>query len=84
VINDMTLESGVAWTLPIVLDVDVDTAGGVVPGDRVGLITAGETPVVLTLLKSRRFSMHLSVIGMEILRDLTLSIALYLPHTKSL
>ncbi len=45
VINDMTLESGVAWTLPIVLDVDVDTAGGVVPGDRVGLITAGETPV---------------------------------------
>ena len=45
VINDMTLESGVAWTLPIVLDVDVDTAGGVVPGDRVGLISKEETPV---------------------------------------
>jgi sulfate adenylyltransferase len=27
IINDMTLESGVAWTLPIVLDVDVDARG---------------------------------------------------------
>ena len=45
VFNDMTLESGVAWTLPIVLDVDVDTAGGVVPGDRVSLISKEKTPV---------------------------------------
>ena len=33
VINDVTLESGVAWTLPIVLDVGVETAGGR-PGSR--------------------------------------------------
>jgi sulfate adenylyltransferase len=45
VINDMTLESGVAWTLPIVVDVDVDTAAGVVPSDRVDLISKEETTV---------------------------------------
>jgi len=37
VVNDMTLESGEPWTLPIVLDVGTETANEVSPGDRVGL-----------------------------------------------
>jgi len=45
VIKDMTLESRVAWALPIVLDADVDTAGGVFPSDRVSLISNEKTPV---------------------------------------
>lgn len=37
VVNDLTLENGVAWPLPIVLDVDVDTAGDLDPGTRAGV-----------------------------------------------
>lgn len=37
VVHDMTLESGVAWPLPVVLDVDVETANELGPGDRIGL-----------------------------------------------
>lgn len=35
VINDMTLESGEAWTLPIVLDISTEKANEISPGDRV-------------------------------------------------
>jgi sulfate adenylyltransferase len=43
VIEDMTLESGVGWTLPITLDVGAETAERVEPNERLGLVTpAGE------------------------------------------
>jgi len=39
------LQKGVAWTLPILFDRYVETAGGVVLGDGVGLIIMYETPM---------------------------------------
>ncbi|WP_241692883.1 sulfate adenylyltransferase [Haloarcula limicola] len=37
VVNDMTLEGGEPWTLPIVLDVTAQKANEMSPGDRVGI-----------------------------------------------
>lgn len=37
VVNDITLESGVAWPLPVVLDVGAELANEIGPGDRLGL-----------------------------------------------
>lgn len=37
VVNDLSLESGVAWPLPIVLDVSTDCAETIEPGERIGL-----------------------------------------------
>lgn len=45
VINDFTLESGVAWPLPIVLDIGTDLADEIEPGDRIGLRRPDRTPV---------------------------------------
>lgn len=45
VVNDVTLESGVVWPLPITLDVDAGTAGDIGPGDRMGLRGPDGTPV---------------------------------------
>lgn len=44
VVEDMTLETGVAWTLPITLDVGADTAERVGPGERLGLKTPDGDP----------------------------------------
>jgi sulfate adenylyltransferase len=45
VVNDMTLESGAPWTLPIVLDISTDTANAISPGDRVGLTGPDGDPI---------------------------------------
>lgn len=45
VINDMTLESGIGWTLPITLDVSAAMAERVEPGERLGLETSNGDPV---------------------------------------
>jgi len=45
VVNDMALETGVPWTLPIVLDVSSDVANSVGPGDRLGLVSPDGDPV---------------------------------------
>jgi|APHM01.1.fsa_nt_gi ATP sulfurylase (sulfate adenylyltransferase) len=45
-INDMTLEAGEPWTLPIVLDVDAKKANEISPGDRVGITGPGGDPSV--------------------------------------
>lgn len=45
VVHDLTLESGVAWPLPIVLDVTNESASGIAPGDRVGICGPDGTPV---------------------------------------
>ncbi|WP_336329179.1 sulfate adenylyltransferase [Haloarcula sp. CGMCC 1.2071] len=37
VVNDLSLESGEPWPLPIVLDVSTETANNVSPGERAGL-----------------------------------------------
>lgn len=37
VVNDITLESGVVWPLPIVLDVPTEFAETIEPGERIGL-----------------------------------------------
>lgn len=37
VVNDLTLESGVPWPLPVVLDIGTDLANQVGPGERLGL-----------------------------------------------
>jgi sulfate adenylyltransferase len=37
VINDMTLEDGTLWPLPITLDVSAETAKKLIPGEKVGL-----------------------------------------------
>ena len=37
VVRDMTLEDGTPWPLPIVLDVDAETASTLSPGERIGL-----------------------------------------------
>jgi len=45
VVHDLTLESGVAWPLPIVLDVTNELASDIEPGDRVGICHPDGTPV---------------------------------------
>ena len=45
VINDLTLEDGVAWPLPVVLDIGTDLANEVEPGDRIGIRRPDGTPV---------------------------------------
>lgn len=45
VLQDMTLESGVIWPLPIVLDVSTERANEIEPGDRIGLRRPDGTPV---------------------------------------
>jgi sulfate adenylyltransferase len=37
IVNDMTLEGGEPWTLPIVLDITAEKANIISPGDRVGI-----------------------------------------------
>jgi sulfate adenylyltransferase len=45
VVNDLCLESGVAWPLPIVLDIGTELADRMEPGDRIGLQAPNGTPV---------------------------------------
>jgi len=45
VVNDVTLESGVPWPLPIVLDVSTELADDIEPGERIGLRRPDGTPV---------------------------------------
>jgi sulfate adenylyltransferase len=45
VVNDFTLESGVAWPLPIILDISTDLANDIEPGDRIGIRSPDGTPV---------------------------------------
>jgi sulfate adenylyltransferase len=45
VIHDITLESGVPWPIPVVLDVGTDLADEVEPGERIGLRGPDGTPV---------------------------------------
>lgn len=44
VINDISLESGVTWPLPVVLDVETDLANEIEPGERIGLRRPDGTP----------------------------------------
>jgi len=44
VLNDLTLESGVTWPLPIVLDVGAEKADEIHPGDRLGISTPSGEP----------------------------------------
>lgn len=37
VINDLSLESGVTWPLPVVLDIDTELADNISPGERIGI-----------------------------------------------
>jgi sulfate adenylyltransferase len=45
VLNDVTLESGVPWPVPVVLDVGTKLADAIEPGERVGLRGPDGTPV---------------------------------------
>ncbi len=45
VVNDITLESGVPWPLPVVLDVDTEMANEIKPGERIGITRPDGTPV---------------------------------------
>jgi sulfate adenylyltransferase len=45
VVNDLTLEDGTAWPLPIVLDIETELADEMGPGDRIGLRGPDGTPV---------------------------------------
>jgi sulfate adenylyltransferase len=45
VTNDMTLESGVIWPIPIVLDISTELANKIEPGDRVGVSSPDGRPV---------------------------------------
>jgi sulfate adenylyltransferase len=45
VINDITLESGVVWPLPVVLDINAETANDITPGERIGIARTDGTPV---------------------------------------
>jgi len=45
IVNDMTLESGVPWPLPIVLDIETAMADEIEPGERVGLRGPDGKPV---------------------------------------
>jgi sulfate adenylyltransferase len=45
VVNDVTLESGVTWPIPVVLDIETALADEIEPGERIGLRRPDETPV---------------------------------------
>lgn len=45
VVNDLMLENGAAWPLPIVLDIETQLANKIEPGDRIGLRAPEGTPV---------------------------------------
>lgn len=45
VVNDLTLESGLVWPLPVVLDIDSQLANDIEPGDRIGIRRPDGTPV---------------------------------------
>jgi sulfate adenylyltransferase len=45
VLNDLTLESGVPWPLPVVLDIEIDLANEIEPGERIGVRRPDGTPV---------------------------------------
>jgi sulfate adenylyltransferase len=45
VVNDKTLESGEAWPLPIVLDVDAALANDLDPDERVGICREDGSPI---------------------------------------
>lgn len=45
IVHDLTLESGVAWPLPIVLDVTNESASDIAPGDRIGILGPDGKPV---------------------------------------
>lgn len=45
VLNDLCLESGVPWTLPIFLDIEATVANSLEPGETIGLRTQDGTPV---------------------------------------
>jgi sulfate adenylyltransferase len=45
VVNDITLESGVPWPLPVVLDINAETANDITPGERIGITRTDGTPV---------------------------------------
>jgi sulfate adenylyltransferase len=44
VLNDYTLESGVVWPLPIVLDADPELANEIKPGERIGIRAPDGSP----------------------------------------
>jgi sulfate adenylyltransferase len=44
-INDMTLESGVPWPLPVILDVDAELSEDISPSQRIGIRSPDGTPV---------------------------------------
>lgn len=57
VINDLTLESGVPWSLPIVLDITAELANEIEPNERIGILRPDETPVgVLDVNSIYRYS----------------------------
>lgn len=45
VVNDLTLESGLVWPLPVVLDIDAELASNIEPGDRIGIRRPDGTPL---------------------------------------
>ncbi|RLM70768.1 sulfate adenylyltransferase [Halorubrum sp. Atlit-8R] len=45
VVNDLTLESGLVWPLPVVLDIDAELANNIEPGDRIGIRRPDGTPL---------------------------------------
>jgi len=47
VANDLTLERGVAWPIPVVLDIETELADAIEPGERLGLRGPDGTPVGL-------------------------------------
>jgi pyruvate kinase len=53
VLNDMRLASGVVWPLPILLDVDQDTAAAFSPGDTIALTDEQDTVLALLELQEK-------------------------------
>jgi sulfate adenylyltransferase len=45
IVNDITLESGVPWPLPVILDVDAKMANEIKPGERIGITRTDGEPV---------------------------------------
>ena len=45
VVNDISLESGVPWPLPVVLDIGTEIANDIKPGERIGIRGPDGTPI---------------------------------------
>jgi sulfate adenylyltransferase len=45
VVNDISLENGVPWPLPVVLDISTELANEIKPGERIGLRHPDGTPI---------------------------------------